>query len=120
MPGGYWWQEWRHARAALAAEAGDTSRDWAAADQMRETLRSQGVEVLDKERLWKTADGRIGLLGGQLAEPEIRMLVQMREQERQSRNFEAADRLRQAREWPRARRARRPAGPAGLLVRSHQ
>jgi len=83
------------AQTVASREQARLRRDWAAADDMRNMLRSRGVEVLDVERLWKTADGRVGLIGGKLAEPEILQLVTMREQERSGRNYDKADRLRQ-------------------------
>lgn len=36
--------------------------DWAAADAIRADLRSHGVEVWDKEKIWKAHDGRHGVI----------------------------------------------------------
>lgn len=36
--------------------------DFTAADQIREDLRAHGVEVWDKQRIWKAADGRQGAI----------------------------------------------------------
>ena len=77
-------------------ERARASHDWAQADQLRESLRSQGVELLEKQKIWRAADGRIGLIAHRLNESEIQNLVSMREQERGARNFPAADRIRDA------------------------
>jgi cysteinyl-tRNA synthetase len=37
-----------------------TVKDFATADQLRETLRSRGVEVDDKTQSWTAVDGREG------------------------------------------------------------
>ena len=70
------------AHTCAQRERAREARDWAVADQLRDSLRSQGVEILDKERLWRCADGRIGLLVARLSEAEIQHLVGMREQAR--------------------------------------
>ena len=62
-------------------ERARASHDWAQADQLRESLRTQGVELLEKQKIWRAADGRVGLLANRLNEPEIQNLVNMREQE---------------------------------------
>lgn len=66
------------------------------ADELRSQMRDQGVELLDKERIWRSSDGRMGLLPGKLTDEAIHHLVSLRESERATRNFDAADRLRQA------------------------
>jgi len=77
-------------------EAARQAHDYPRADELRESLRAQGVEILDKEKIWRTCDGRLGVLPGKLKDEEIAHLVQLRETERSSRNFEMADRIRQA------------------------
>ena len=49
---------------------------------MRDALRARGVDVLDKERIWRASDGRVGLLTSHLQDAEIAALVALREQER--------------------------------------
>eukprot|EP01048_Picozoa_sp_COSAG05_P014640 COSAG05_NODE_1678_length_4291_cov_649.414122_3_plen_81_part_00 len=39
------------------------NKDWASADRVRDDLRARGVDVFDKERTWKTTDGRQGRIG---------------------------------------------------------
>ncbi|KAL1515011.1 hypothetical protein AB1Y20_004080 [Prymnesium parvum] len=48
--------------AALVAQREDCRRrkDFPAADTMRQQLWEKGIELLDKERLWQTVDGRKG------------------------------------------------------------
>lgn len=75
-------------------ERARAAHDWAQADELRQRLRSQGIEILDKERLWKAPDGRFGVLPGKMSEEGIGSLVQMREQERAARRFDVADKIR--------------------------
>ena len=77
-----------------AREGARQQRDWHTADQVRDALRARGVDVLDKERIWRSSDGRVGLLTSHLQDAEIAALVALREQERSARNFDLADRLR--------------------------
>lgn len=79
-------------------------KDWARADAIRDELRNTGVEVDDKDAVWRTATGRCGTYSGQpvvpasampsLGEPAIRKLVAERERLRAGSDFEAADELR--------------------------
>ena len=72
------------AQMVAQRERARASHDWAQADQLRESLRTQGVELLEKQKIWRAADGRLGLLSNRLNESEIQNLVNMREQERRS------------------------------------
>jgi len=38
------------------------SRDWSGADEIRQDLRSHGVDVWDKEKVWRANDGRNGTI----------------------------------------------------------
>jgi cysteinyl-tRNA synthetase len=84
------------AQLVVEREKARQAQIYSRADELRETMREQGVELLDKERIWRTTDGRVGLLPGKLTEEAILHLVQLRETERATRNFDTADRLRQA------------------------
>jgi hypothetical protein len=58
------------------------------------------VELFDKEKLWKSTDGRLGILGGfgvggSLSDSEISVLVKRRETARQARDYATADKIRQ-------------------------
>ena len=75
-------------------EAARAQYNWSLADQIREGLRARGVELLDKEKVWRSADGKVGVLPGKLSEDQINGIVGMRERERAARNWDAADRLR--------------------------
>ena len=50
--------------AALVAqrEQARRNRDYAAADALRTRLRTSGVDILDREKLWRAADGRTGAI----------------------------------------------------------
>lgn len=69
-------------------------------DAIREELRSKGVEVYDKEREWRSNDGRSGVLftAGpkvcSLAERSITSLVVQREEARTAKDFAVADKIR--------------------------
>ena len=43
-------------------EAARKSKNWAQADLYREQLRSRGVDIFDRDREWKTSDGRRGVI----------------------------------------------------------
>lgn len=43
-------------------------RDWTTADKIRDELRTRGIEVYDKEREWRAADGRSGLFPPPIAD----------------------------------------------------
>ncbi|CAK0788982.1 unnamed protein product, partial [Prorocentrum cordatum] len=53
--------------AIVALVAGRESardrHDWQAADAIRNDLRSHGVDVWDKEKVWRANDGRAGMIG---------------------------------------------------------
>ena len=44
-------------------ESARREKDWGRADSIREELRGAGVEVYDRDKEWKTADGRRGIIG---------------------------------------------------------
>jgi cysteinyl-tRNA synthetase len=45
-------------------EAARKEKDWARADQIRDELKSNGVQVFDKEGIWKAQDGRSETIQG--------------------------------------------------------
>eukprot|EP00411_Alexandrium_monilatum_P014398 CAMPEP_0175272072 /NCGR_PEP_ID=MMETSP0093-20121207/46238_1 /TAXON_ID=311494 /ORGANISM="Alexandrium monilatum, Strain CCMP3105" /LENGTH=452 /DNA_ID=CAMNT_0016566853 /DNA_START=1 /DNA_END=1359 /DNA_ORIENTATION=+ len=73
-------------------------RDWERADGLRDDLRSKGVELDDKEGLWRTSSGRSGTYSGMPASningATVRKLVAERERLRAAQDFDAADELR--------------------------
>lgn len=78
------------------------SKDWGRADSLRDELRRNGVELDDKDMVWRTSSGRSGTYSGtlpvqprqSLGVPAIRKLVAERERLRAALDFEAADELR--------------------------
>jgi len=78
------------------------TKDWGRADMLRDDLRANGVELDDKESVWRTATGRSGTYSGQpvarpatqLSNHHIRKLVAERERLRATQDFELADELR--------------------------
>ena len=89
--------------ATLAArEAARKAKDFETADHHREALRQRGIEVFDKEKEWRSSDGRRrGLILAEgvpictLNDDEIAEMVAKREEARRAKNFETADRLRE-------------------------
>ena len=43
-------------------ETARKSKNWAQADMYREQLRARGVDIFDRDREWKTSDGRRGVI----------------------------------------------------------
>jgi len=83
----------------LDREEARRGKDFARADMVRDELRNHGVELDDKEAIWRTAGGRMGTYTGGPQPPvingeTIRQLVAERERLRAQQNFEAADELR--------------------------
>ena len=78
-------------------------------DQVRDALRARGVDVLDKERIWRSSDGFVGLLTSHLQDAEIAAFVELREQERSARNSTS----------PTGRAARQPGGRAPRRQERH-
>mmetsp|Transcript_121089 Transcript_121089/g.342610 ORF Transcript_121089/g.342610 Transcript_121089/m.342610 type:complete len:439 (-) Transcript_121089:28-1344(-) len=76
------------------------ARRFAESDAIREQLRALGVELYDKEKEWRSRDGRRGTLftAGpaecQLTDAEIQQRVHLREEARKMKDFGQADALR--------------------------
>lgn len=71
-------------------------KDFATSDQLRDALRDMGVDLIDKSRIWKSSDGRCGLLSrDRMGQDQLQALVGLREQERTAKNWEMADKLRE-------------------------
>ena len=69
-------------------------RDFSSSDQLREQLRAAGVELFDSDHVWKSTDGRIGVIGQHLTDASINMMLNAREVARQKRDFGRADKIR--------------------------
>eukprot|EP00928_Gymnodinium_smaydae_P079515 TRINITY_DN6341_c0_g2_i1.p1 TRINITY_DN6341_c0_g2~~TRINITY_DN6341_c0_g2_i1.p1 ORF type:complete len:421 (-),score=97.27 TRINITY_DN6341_c0_g2_i1:160-1344(-) len=87
-------------RVALREEA-RKNKDFAQADKIRDDLRQLGVELVDRESLWRTATGRCGTYTGAPVKPMmsldanmIKNMVADRERFRAMQDFDAADDMR--------------------------
>ena len=76
--------------------------DWGTADRLRDELRLAGIEVIDKDRVWKGPEGEIGLIPNAPDDPQtaivpeaaIYQILEAREVLRRKKNFTDADQLR--------------------------
>jgi len=80
-------------------EQARASKDFVRGDQLREELKSLGVELFDKEKLWRGKDGTSGVIigfqaGGGPTDLEITTLIAQREKARQNSDFSTADMVR--------------------------
>lgn len=81
-------------------EAARQVRNFAESDAVRDMLRSMGVELYDKEKVWRARDGRRGMLftAGpnecNLTNEEIQERIQQREDARSAKDWDRADVLR--------------------------
>jgi len=101
----------------LEREDARSAKDWARSDNLRETMRQLGVELIDKDSLWRTSSGRCGTYDGCAVQPmpaataqtgltslgvmppspltsSIEKLIAERERLRAAQDFESADGLR--------------------------
>lgn len=80
-------------------EQARASKDWAQSDKIREDLKALGVEVFDKEKMWRAKSGQSGCIIGYRGSAgptdlEISVLVVQRERARQSGDYGTADMIR--------------------------
>jgi hypothetical protein len=80
-------------------EQARAQKDFARSDEVRDELKALGVEVFDKEKMWRAKNGLAGCIIGFSAEGvatdlEITTLVVQREKARQSSDFGTADMVR--------------------------
>lgn len=81
-------------------EQARAAKDFAQSDRLRDELKDMGVELLDKEKLWRTKTGLQGCIIGYrgaagATDKEINILVREREKARQGSDFALADQIRQ-------------------------
>ena len=92
-------------------EQARAGKDWELADRIRDEMRAKGVEVHDREKTWRTNNGRRGIIGSnaisqmntngaysggvQMTDDEITSLVTQREKARQARDYTTADQIRE-------------------------
>jgi cysteinyl-tRNA synthetase len=80
-------------------EQARANKDFARSDEIREELKTLGVEVFDKEKMWRSASGASGVIIGFHArggptDLEITTLVVQREKVRQAGDFGTSDMIR--------------------------
>jgi len=80
-------------------EQARANKDFARSDEIREELKTLGVEVFDKEKMWRSTSGASGVIIGFHArggptDLEITTLVVQREKVRQSGDFGTSDMIR--------------------------
>lgn len=83
-----------------AREQARASKDFAQSDSLRDQLKAMGVEIFDKDKMWRAKSGESGcIIGyrgqGGATDLEINTLVVQREKARQSSDFATADKIRQ-------------------------
>eukprot|EP00928_Gymnodinium_smaydae_P079514 TRINITY_DN6341_c0_g1_i1.p1 TRINITY_DN6341_c0_g1~~TRINITY_DN6341_c0_g1_i1.p1 ORF type:complete len:378 (-),score=102.70 TRINITY_DN6341_c0_g1_i1:109-1242(-) len=88
------------ARVGMREEA-RKNKDFAQADRIRDELRALGVELVDRENVWRTSTGRCGTYSGapmkQVVALDANMIKNMvadRERFRAMQDFDAADDMR--------------------------
>lgn len=80
-------------------EQARAAKDFAASDRIRDELKAMGVELFDKEKMWRSKTGASGCIigyrsSGGPTDIEITTLVAQREKARQSSDFSTADMIR--------------------------
>jgi len=80
-------------------EQARANKDFTRSDEIREELKAMGVEVFDKEKMWRATSGASGVILGYHArggptDLEITTLVVQREKVRQSGDFGTSDMIR--------------------------
>eukprot|EP00933_Yihiella_yeosuensis_P043016 TRINITY_DN37718_c0_g1_i1.p1 TRINITY_DN37718_c0_g1~~TRINITY_DN37718_c0_g1_i1.p1 ORF type:complete len:365 (+),score=68.21 TRINITY_DN37718_c0_g1_i1:93-1187(+) len=87
-------------RLVAQRESARQARNFQESDAIREELRNMGVDLFDKEKEWRSRDGRRGTLftAGPsecpLSDMEIQDRIQQREEARRSKDFGRADSIR--------------------------
>lgn len=80
-------------------EQARAKKDFTRSDELRDQLKGMGVEVFDKEKMWKSSTGATGVvlgyrgLGGP-TDLEITTLVAQREKARQNKDWTLSDNIR--------------------------
>jgi len=90
-------------------EEARSAKDFGRADQVREELKAMGVDVFDKDKIWKSKSGHCGAVIGYNAggnsgpsptDIEIHTLVEQREKARQTSDWKMADMIRdELKQW---------------------
>lgn len=90
-------------------EEARSTKDFGRSDQIREELKAMGVEIQDKDKIWKSKSGHCGVVigynagGGSGPSPtdmEISTLVEQREKARSTSDWKMADMIRdELKQW---------------------
>lgn len=83
-------------------EEARSAKDFGRSDMIRDELKAAGVDIFDKDKIWKSNTGSCGVIigynaGGSSPSPtdvEISTLVQQREKARSNKEWEVADMIR--------------------------
>eukprot|EP00413_Alexandrium_margalefii_P042407 CAMPEP_0204598336 /NCGR_PEP_ID=MMETSP0661-20131031/54259_1 /ASSEMBLY_ACC=CAM_ASM_000606 /TAXON_ID=109239 /ORGANISM="Alexandrium margalefi, Strain AMGDE01CS-322" /LENGTH=380 /DNA_ID=CAMNT_0051609039 /DNA_START=66 /DNA_END=1208 /DNA_ORIENTATION=- len=80
-------------------EQARAQKDWAQSDSFRDELKAIGVDIFDKEKIWRSRTGASGVIigyrtDGTPSDLEISRLVVQRERARQSSDFATSDMIR--------------------------
>ena len=76
------------------------AHDFMTADQLREQLRSRGISIDDRTKMWNAEDGRKGMIGASapvtdgIQDDELNKLLDEREAARRQKDYGEADRVR--------------------------
>lgn len=88
-------------------EQARASKDFARSDQIRDELKGMGVDIFDKDKIWKSSSGLSGVVlgyrsgsGAGPSDVEISTLVQQREKARQNNDYEMGDMIKtELKQW---------------------
>jgi hypothetical protein len=90
-------------------EEARSAKEFGRSDQIRDELKAMGVDVFDKDKIWKSKDGLCGVVIGYSAgsgggpcptDTEITTLVQQREKARANSDWDMADMIRnELKQW---------------------
>mmetsp|Transcript_108379 Transcript_108379/g.324108 ORF Transcript_108379/g.324108 Transcript_108379/m.324108 type:complete len:385 (+) Transcript_108379:62-1216(+) len=86
-------------RLVQMREQARAQKDWAQSDKLREELRALGVDIFDKEKIWRSRTGASGVIigyrgAGGPTDLEISTLMVQREKARQLGDFATSDMIR--------------------------
>mmetsp|Transcript_91185 Transcript_91185/g.284163 ORF Transcript_91185/g.284163 Transcript_91185/m.284163 type:complete len:387 (-) Transcript_91185:109-1269(-) len=80
-------------------EQARAQKDWAQSDKLREELKALGVDIFDKDKMWRSKSGSAGVIIGYRGangptDLEISTLVVQRERARQGNDYATSDMIR--------------------------
>jgi len=92
-------QETHIKQLVLLREQARAGKDFAQSDKLRDELKALGVDIFDKEKMWRSKTGQSGVIigyrgNGGPTDLEITTLVVQREKARQSGDWNTADMVR--------------------------